>query len=55
MTLKANGEDTLMTPMTTAEDTLMTFVTTHDYLVIPVHDVSDDHGDDIDNQEKLAG
>jgi hypothetical protein len=55
MTLKANGEDTLVTPMTTGEDTLMTSVTTHDYLVIPVHDASDNHCDDIDNQEKLAG
>ena len=49
MTLKTNGEDTLMTPTTGGEDTMTTPFTTHDYLVTIPHDVTDDPCDNIDD------
>jgi hypothetical protein len=52
-TLKTNGEDTLTTPMNSDEDTLMTPVMTHDYLMIPPHDITDNPCDDIDDLEQI--
>ena len=54
MTLKTNGDFTLMTLTTSGEDTLTTPVMTHDYLVTTPFEVIDDSCHDIDNLEQIT-